>query len=226
MSIEFDKKDILILDFIIDEVLNDNYVNVDYLIAQNIIAPYKGELFDRDFNYDPNHEFLKYFHIIKSYNVCECIDTMDGEFIKSNTSTMYFKSQGGFKKVYDNLLKNSQKEEIDFEKSKVDLDLAKKMIRLAGFIPEKEIAIKVVGLRPGEKLYEELLNDSAKTLTTHHEKIMIAIETYNGDFKELEIQLQLLQSETENLNTENVVTIMKKIVPEFKSMNSVFEALD
>ena len=106
------------------------------------------------------------------------------------------------------------------------IDLAKKMIRLAGFIPEKEIAIKVVGLRPGEKLYEELLNDSAKTLTTHHEKIMIAIETYNGDFKELEIQLQLLQSETENLNTENVVTIMKKIVPEFKSMNSVFEALD
>lgn len=129
MSIEFDKKDILILDFMIDEVLNDNYVNVDYLIAQNIIAPYKGELFDRDFNYDPNHEFLKYFHIIKSYNVCECIDTMDGEFIKSNTSTMYFKSQGGFKKVYDNLLKNSQKEEIDFEKSKVDLDLAKKMLK-------------------------------------------------------------------------------------------------
>lgn len=106
------------------------------------------------------------------------------------------------------------------------IDLAKKMIRLAGFIPEKEISIKVVGLRPGEKLYEELLNDSAKTLSTHHEKIMIAIEKFNGNFKDLEEELQNLQTETENLNTDMVVRIMKKIVPEFKSMNSVFEALD
>lgn len=106
------------------------------------------------------------------------------------------------------------------------IDLAKKMIRLAGFVPDEEIAIKVVGLRPGEKLYEELLNDSAKTLTTHHEKIMIAVETFNGDFKTLEEQLNILHSETENLNTEKVVSIMKKIVPEFKSKNSVFEALD
>lgn len=106
------------------------------------------------------------------------------------------------------------------------IDLAKKMIRLAGFVPEKEIPIKVVGLRPGEKLYEELLNDSAKTLPTHHEKIMIAIETFNDDFKTLEEQLNILNSETENLNTENLVSIMKKIVPEFKSMNSVYEALD
>lgn len=106
------------------------------------------------------------------------------------------------------------------------IDLANKMIRLAGFVPEKEIPIKVVGLRPGEKLFEELLNDSAKTLPTHHEKIMIAIETFNDDFKTLEEQLNILNSETENLNTENLVSIMKKIVPEFKSKNSVFEALD
>ena len=100
------------------------------------------------------------------------------------------------------------------------------MIRLAGFTPDEEIAIKVVGLRPGEKLYEELLNDSAKTLTTHHEKIMIAVETFNGNFKTLEEQLKMLQFEAENLNTEKVVSIMKNIVPEFKSKNSVFEALD
>ena len=56
------------------------------------------------------------------------------------------------------------------------IDLAKKMIRLAGFVPDKDIAIKIVGLRPGEKLYEELLNDSAKNLATHHEKITVAEE--------------------------------------------------
>src|SRR5690606_31914577 len=56
------------------------------------------------------------------------------------------------------------------------MDLATKMIRLAGFIPEEDIAIEVTGLRPGEKLYEELLSDKAKTLPTHHEKIMIATE--------------------------------------------------
>src|SRR5690606_37457800 len=56
------------------------------------------------------------------------------------------------------------------------IDLAHKMIKLAGFVPDKDIQIKTIGLRPGEKLYEELLNDSAKTLPTHHEKIMIAQE--------------------------------------------------
>ena len=56
------------------------------------------------------------------------------------------------------------------------IDLARKMIRMAGLQPDKDIKIEFVGLRPGEKLYEELLNDSSKTLPTHHEKIMIAIE--------------------------------------------------
>ena len=54
------------------------------------------------------------------------------------------------------------------------LDLANKMIRLAGFTPDKEIKIEIIGLRPGEKLYEELLNDTSKTLPTHNEKILIA----------------------------------------------------
>src|SRR4029079_6423388 len=58
------------------------------------------------------------------------------------------------------------------------IDLARKMIKLAGFVPDKEIKIQVVGLRPGEKLYEELLNDASKTLPTHHEKIMIAQDVH------------------------------------------------
>lgn len=105
------------------------------------------------------------------------------------------------------------------------IDLAKKMIRLAGFTPDKDIKIKIVGLRPGEKLYEELLNNSAKNLPTHHEKIMIAEEICK--------EFNMLTDEVEDLiilshlkTNDKIVSKMKKIVPEFKSMNSVFQELD
>lgn len=106
------------------------------------------------------------------------------------------------------------------------IDLAKKMIRLAGYIPEEEIKIKVVGLRPGEKLYEELLNDSAKTLPTHHDKIMIAVENKNDSHSELQLLIQELEENMRNLKVQESVVTMKKIVPEFKSMNSIYEQLD
>ena len=105
------------------------------------------------------------------------------------------------------------------------IDLAKKMIRLAGFTPDKDIKIKIVGLRPGEKLYEELLNDSAKNLATHHEKITIAEEVCD-EFDVICNQIEELISITKTGNNDHIVTIMKKIVPEFKSMNSVFQTLD
>lgn len=106
------------------------------------------------------------------------------------------------------------------------IDLAKKMIRLAGFVPDKDIAIKIVGLRPGEKLYEELLNDNAKTLPTHHSKIMIATEEVQKNYDDLREEIEALLLTIEKLKIEEAVLLMKKIVPEFKSMNSVFEALD
>lgn len=105
------------------------------------------------------------------------------------------------------------------------IDLAKKMIRLAGFVPDKDIEIKIVGLRPGEKLYEELLNDTSKTLPTHHEKIMIAQELYD-DFEELERLTADLILSAAGYSGEEVVSKMKRIVPEFLSMNSGFETLD
>lgn len=105
------------------------------------------------------------------------------------------------------------------------IDLAKKMIRLAGFVPDKDIAIKIVGLRPGEKLYEELLNDSSKTLPTHHEKIMIAQETYD-DFAYLTTHVTDLIATSERYLNDDIVAKMKVIVPEFISMNSDFELLD
>ena len=105
------------------------------------------------------------------------------------------------------------------------IDLAKKMIRLAGFTPDKDIKIKIVGLRPGEKLYEELLNDSAKNLSTHHEKIMIAQEVC----EEFDIISEGVEDLiiTAHLKPNNmIVSKMKKLVPEFKSMNSIFQELD
>lgn len=101
------------------------------------------------------------------------------------------------------------------------IDLAYKMIRLAGYVPEKDIAIKIVGLRPGEKLYEELLNDTSKTLPTHHEKIMIAQEVLDN-FAELDILLRELIDTAGSFSGSEIVILMKKIVPEFISMNSVY----
>lgn len=105
------------------------------------------------------------------------------------------------------------------------IDLAKKMIRLAGFSPDKEIKIKIVGLRPGEKLYEELLNNSAKNLATHHEKIMIAQEICD-EFDVVSDLVEDLIIDAHLKPNGTIVSKMKRIVPEFKSMNSVFQELD
>lgn len=105
------------------------------------------------------------------------------------------------------------------------IDLAKKMIRLAGFFPDKDIKIKIVGLRPGEKLYEELLNDSARNLTTHHEKITIAVEVCE-EFQIVNEQIEELVQIALTGNPNKIVSKMKKLVPEYKSLNSIFETFD
>ncbi len=113
----------------------------------------------------------------------------------------------------------------DMGKSVKIVDLAKKMIRLSGFTPFKDIDIKFTGLRPGEKLYEELLNDLENTLPTHHEKIMIA-KVRNNDFELVKSELNTLGKELESNNNVNIVRQMKVMVPEFKSQNSIYEQLD
>ncbi len=105
------------------------------------------------------------------------------------------------------------------------IDLARKMIKLAGFIPDVDIEIKIVGLRPGEKLYEELLNDTSKTLPTHHEKIMIAQEIQE-EFEDLHADIDELIGIANYFDNDDIVAKMKKIVPEFISMNSAYELLD
>jgi len=113
----------------------------------------------------------------------------------------------------------------DMGKSVKIIELAKTMIRLAGLIPNHDIKIEYTGLRPGEKLFEELLNDNENTMPTHHEKIMIGkVREYL--FNEIESQIYDLIHHAKNNDDQLVVKAMKQIVHEFKSKNSVFEELD
>ena len=104
-------------------------------------------------------------------------------------------------------------------------DLAQRMISLAGLKVGKDIEIREVGLRPGEKLYEELLNDKEKTLATGNKKIMIAkVRTY--DYKEVCDSIDHIISWARQGNVHNMIYEMKLFVPEYKSNQSQFEAID
>lgn len=104
------------------------------------------------------------------------------------------------------------------------IDLAKKMIKLSGLEVGKDIEIKITGLRPGEKLYEELLSDGETTLPTHHPKILKAKVQETGE-KEIAMIEELIRLFEEQEN-KRIVAKMKEIVPEFKSNNSIYEQLD
>jgi FlaA1/EpsC-like NDP-sugar epimerase len=104
------------------------------------------------------------------------------------------------------------------------IDLAKKMIELSGLTLGKDIQIKFTGLRPGEKLYEELLATKENTLPTEHKKIMIAQVRFS-EYNEVEPQIQQLLSLV-NISETELVMMMKKIIPEYKSNNSEYESLD
>ena len=104
-------------------------------------------------------------------------------------------------------------------------DLAERMISLAGLKPHVDIKIEEVGLRPGEKLYEELLNDKEKTISTENDKIMIAkVRTYN--FAEVLASINYIIDEARDGNVHDMVMAMKRFVPEFKSQHSEYEQID
>ncbi len=104
-------------------------------------------------------------------------------------------------------------------------DLARNMIRLSGLVPDKDIPIVYTGLRPGEKLYEELLNQKETTIGTSNDKIKIA-RVREFDFDEVAQEIDTLIGVTGKDKPFTTVEMMKRIVPEFKSNNSVFEKLD
>ncbi len=112
----------------------------------------------------------------------------------------------------------------DMGRSVKILDLAKKMIKLSGLTLGKDIQINFTGLRPGEKLYEELLNDKESTIPTHHPQIMIAkVFEYGSDVLS---QIDYLIDNLPSHNNFSLVSLMKDIVPEFESKNSIYEEID
>ncbi len=113
----------------------------------------------------------------------------------------------------------------DMGKSVKIYDLAKKMIQLSGFRYPEDIDIKITGLRPGEKLYEELLNDGENTMPTHHEKIMIS-KVKELSCEDVISSINDLCLENKAGEIESVVRNIKRIVPEYISQNSVFSSLD
>ena len=104
-------------------------------------------------------------------------------------------------------------------------DLARKMIKLSGLIPDVDIKIEYTGLRDGEKLYEELLSTKENTLPTHHPKITIA-KVREYDFQHVKQMISELQDLLNTGIEPQIVFQMKSIVPEFKSKNSKWEKLD
>lgn len=108
-------------------------------------------------------------------------------------------------------------------------DLAKKIIRLSGLRYPQDIDIKFTGLRPGEKIFEELLADGEATIKTHHEKIMIA-KVCHAESDEFVRKLEELIVDDYNPNQKErnmkLVAKIKELVPEYKSQNSVYETID
>lgn len=103
--------------------------------------------------------------------------------------------------------------------------LARRMIELSGLVPDKDIKIQYTGLRPGEKLYEELLSNEENTIPTANTRIRIArVREY--DYSEVSLAMDELESLSRNVDIENIVCRMKELVPEFISKNSCFEVYD
>ncbi len=113
----------------------------------------------------------------------------------------------------------------DMGKSVKIVDLARKMISLSGLKEGKDIKIEFTGLRPGEKLYEELLADSENTLPTHHSQILIG-KVREYDYNDVKLIINELIESFKTQNNQLIVQRMKELVPEFISNNSVFQKLD
>lgn len=105
------------------------------------------------------------------------------------------------------------------------VNLARRMIKLSGFRPDEDIKIVFTGLRPGEKLYEELLSDGTKTLPTPHSSILISKDA-TLEFSVIKRYTQQITIAALKRENNDIVTLLKEVVPEFKSENSIYETLD
>jgi len=105
------------------------------------------------------------------------------------------------------------------------IDLAEKMIKLSGMTPGKDIQVVFTGLRPGEKIFEELFHDKEKTQPTYHSKILVA-KVREYDYSSFEKDITELIGLFRKQNNEAIVRKMKELIPEYVSHNSVYEMLD
>ena len=103
--------------------------------------------------------------------------------------------------------------------------LAERMIELAGFVPGRDIKIEYTGLRPGEKLYEEVLSNAENTLPTHHDRIRVA-KVREYAYADALAAAEKLEDLSREVKIPEMVVLMKQTVPEFKSKNSVYEKYD
>lgn len=105
------------------------------------------------------------------------------------------------------------------------VDLAKKMVQLSGLELDRDIQITFTGLRPGEKLYEELLNSNENTQPTYHHKIMIA-KVIPEDYDLLNIAIKNIELAIAKMDNNLIVVELKKLIPEYISNNSIYQVLD
>jgi FlaA1/EpsC-like NDP-sugar epimerase len=110
------------------------------------------------------------------------------------------------------------------ESVKIDT-LARRMISLAGFVPGEDIAIEYTGLRPGEKLYEEVLSTKENTIPTLHERIHIA-KVRDYEYVKAKEIVEQLEDLAKTVSIPDMVILMKRTVPEFVSKNSIYEQYD
>jgi FlaA1/EpsC-like NDP-sugar epimerase len=113
----------------------------------------------------------------------------------------------------------------DMGKSVRIIDLAKRMIQLSGLTIGKDIQIKYTGLRPGEKLYEELLNVEENTIPTHH-PLILAAKVRKFSLEETKHDIDELIAMVPSTSNFDIIRKMKQMVPEYRSQNSVYEELD
>ena len=113
----------------------------------------------------------------------------------------------------------------DMGKSIKIFDLAKKMIQFSGHVYPQDIDIKIIGLRPGEKLFEELLTSNENIVPTYHKKIMIA-KTKPLLVEETIEAITSLCEQNMHINHQNSVRLLKSLAPEYRSKNSIYEKLD
>lgn len=113
----------------------------------------------------------------------------------------------------------------DMGKSVKIVDMACRMIELAGFVPNKDIQIEFTGLRPGEKLYEEVLSNKENTIPTKNNRIHIA-KVRDYDYEDAVKLVNDLEILSRDVNVPDMIRLMKRSVPEFKSKNSIYEKYD